>query len=115
MTRHSVTQQLMSSGSFPSSEGCSWRNYSPRPPVWVTDGKALPSPGEGWSTTPSISRAWGHLQILWVTCAPPRPALHMVQPLAIQALSAGVGILRERPQGLPPTHLRRGLELFLQD
>lgn len=114
MTRHSVTQQLMSNGSFPSSEGCSWRNYSPRHPVWVTDGKALPPPRVGCSAAPSISRASRDLQIFWVTCAP-HLALHVVQPVVSQAVRAGVGNRGERPQGLPPTHLCRDLELFLQD
>lgn len=46
MTRHLVTHQLESDGPFPSPEGCSWRNYSPRHPVWVTDGEAA-SPSWG--------------------------------------------------------------------
>lgn len=59
MTRHSLSPQLVSNGSFPSSEGCSWRNYSPRHPVWVTDGKVLPPPSPGWEVgcpaAPSIN------------------------------------------------------------
>ena len=64
MTRHLFTHQLKSDGPFPSPEGCSWRNYSPRHPVWVTDGAAA-------------SPSWGGVQL--PSCCPlhlqcPRPS-----------------------------------------
>lgn len=90
MTRHLVTHQLESDGPFPSPEGCSWRNYSPRHPVWVTDGEAAsPSWGGVFSCPPAahpsavspplILRARGDLQTFWGIWAP-HSALPVAQP-----------------------------------
>ena len=129
MTRHLFTHQLKSDGPFPSPEGCSWRNYSPRHPVWVTDGEAA-SPSWGGvqlpSCCPSICSVpaphpqgsgrppdfLGHLGAS--LCSPCGSALDSLARLQTLTFRAGaedwVGT-----QGLPPAHLHGGLEPSPED